>query len=302
MITATAYTGRFAPSPSGPLHAGSLFTALASFLDARANNGTWLLRIEDIDPERSSPQWITHQQQTLHHFGLYWDDAVLIQSQKRPQHDSALNQLREKGLLYGCRCSRSILQGEKVYPGYCRNLDLPLDDHHHWRLKVPNQVVDCQDQLQPALSISVAKEFGDIILRRRGGHMTYHLAATIDDAFDGVTHVVRGADLWPDTPLQCLLQSLLGLPQPNYLHIPVLTDQQGKKLSKQNKAPALHRDNSAVPILIVLLQALGIEIENPTKHRSLQSILDHSIRNWNPVKIPKSTTLYLPLHDSQGFC
>ncbi len=298
----SSYIGRFAPSPSGPLHAGSLLTALASFLDARANGGLWLLRIEDIDPERSAERWIAHQQETLRHFGLLWDDQAIIQSRQRPLHEDALDQLRQQGMLYGCLCSRSTLQGQKIYTGHCRHLGLPLDDAHHWRIAMPKVSISCEDRVQPAYSAAVHKDFGDIILRRRGGVMTYHLAVTVDDAAQGITHIVRGADLWPETPLQCLLQKLLDLPQPRYLHIPVLTDHLGRKLSKQNRAPAVGQDCPAAPLLCTLLSALGIKIEPQWQHQPVQVILKHALDRWDPHNIPRSTSLHLPLHESEGFC
>ncbi|AOB29542.1 glutamyl-Q tRNA(Asp) ligase [Bordetella sp. H567] len=252
------YIGRFAPSPSGPLHAGSLVAALASYLDARAHGGTWLLRIEDIDAPRTVPgadRVIMRQLQTL---GLRWDGEVLWQSQRDAAYRQAMDALAARGLVYGCACTRreivenhaalekargarqALLDGERPYVGTCRNGLPPGRQARAWRLRVPPGEESFIDRWLGAQRQDVAHAVGDFVLRRADGLWAYQLAVVVDDAAQGVTDVVRGADLLSSTARQRVLARLLGARPPRVMHVPLILDPAtGLKLSKQNHAPAL---------------------------------------------------------------
>ena len=266
------YVGRFAPSPTGPLHAGSLVAALASWLDARAHGGTWLVRIEDVDATRCSAQAHATILQQLHQHGLVPDGDVLVQSQRGACYQQALNALLARHLVYPCICSRSQIaqalqaQGgartrhaERVYPGTCRPgvasdgrpqavVQMP-GQAHAWRLHVaaclqqqglaPETPTVWSDRRMGAQQQVVAQAVGDFVLRRADGLWAYQLAVVVDDAAQGITHVVRGADLADNTPRQIVLQQALGLPMPRYLHTPLVLGDNGEKLSKQSGAQAL---------------------------------------------------------------
>jgi glutamyl-Q tRNA(Asp) synthetase len=228
------YRGRFAPSPTGPLHFGSLVAALASYLDARAHSGEWLVRIEDVDRPRTVPGAAEYILQTLRAFGFRWNEPVVWQSNRTAAYEAALNQLRESGAAYPCSCSRA--EAGEIYPGTCRsgpkNPERPLS----WRVRCDSG--------------------GDFIIRRSDGLFAYQLAVVVDDAAQRITDVVRGADLLDSTPRQVHLFQLLGLPVPRYWHIPVVTNEQGEKLSKQTRAPALNAGDP-VPELRAALRFLG---------------------------------------------
>jgi glutamyl-Q tRNA(Asp) synthetase len=245
------YRGRFAPSPTGPLHPGSLVAALASWLDARAHAGTWLVRIEDIDPPRELPGAARDILETLAAFGLEGDEPVLMQHSRGVAYESALQQLRQAGLAYGCACSRRDAEdaaraaglADGVYPGTCRHGTqgrIPRSI----RLRVPDPPADAiafTDRAVGRYAQSLSRDVGDFVLRRADGLWAYQLAVVVDDAAQGITDVVRGADLLDNTPRQIWLQRCLGLPTPRYLHLPVVTNAQGEKLSKQTGARALDR-------------------------------------------------------------
>ncbi|WP_323018837.1 tRNA glutamyl-Q(34) synthetase GluQRS [Castellaniella sp.] len=248
------YRGRFAPSPSGPLHAGSLAAALASYLDARAHHGCWLLRIEDIDEPRTVPgadQTILHQLQAL---GMHWDEPPVWQTRRHALYEQACAPLRAAGRIYTCRCTRRELP-DGPYPGTCRpppgnpphiSLRPPLDaaqaQHRRtpaWRFLVEPGIERFQDRWMGMQSQDVAREVGDFIIRRTDGLWAYQLTVVVDDGQQGVTDVVRGIDLLDSTARQRQLARALGLPCPRVLHVPLVLDRQGRKLSKQNHAPAL---------------------------------------------------------------
>ncbi|MCS7041517.1 MAG: tRNA glutamyl-Q(34) synthetase GluQRS [Bryobacteraceae bacterium] len=231
------YCGRFAPSPTGPLHFGSLVAAVASWLDARAHGGRWLVRIEDVDEPRCRAEWADAILRTLERLGLHWDGAVVRQSGRKELYHAALERLRQAGLAYPCGCTRREAAGR--YPGTCRAGLPPGRAPRAWRFRVPAGRIGFQDRWQGWFEQDVEAEAGDFILLRADGFFAYQLAVVVDDAAQGVTHVVRGADLLDSTPRQLLLQRALGYPRPAYLHHPVATDGEGRKLSKQNRAPAL---------------------------------------------------------------
>ncbi|GAB6048102.1 tRNA glutamyl-Q(34) synthetase GluQRS [Methyloparacoccus murrellii] len=230
------YRGRFAPSPSGPLHLGSLLTALASYLDARAQGGEWRLRIDDLDPYRTRPGAVDRILASLEALGLHWDGAPLYQSRRLERYREALERLQAGGWLYACRCSRRELSG--IYPGTCRQRPAAGGTGPQaLRLMVPDASYAFEDHVQGRVRQSLAREVGDFVLFRRDGAFAYHLATVVDDAEQGVTTILRGQDLLAATPRQICLQQLLDLPTPDYVHTPLLVDAEGRKLSKRRLSP-----------------------------------------------------------------
>ena len=258
----SAYVGRFAPSPTGPLHFGSLVAALASWLDARAAGGRWLVRIEDVDTTRSVPGAADGILRTLEALGLTWDGEVVWQSRRTAHYEAALERLHAGGYVYRCRCSRreiadsgiTGLEGA-IYPGTCRGLGLTGAGLAE-RMIAPSAPVGFVDRAIGAVTQNIAHDIGDFVVKRRDGLFAYQLAVVVDDALQGVTDVVRGADLLWSTPRQIALQRALGLATPSYLHFPVVTNAAGEKLSKQTGAQALD-PAQAVELLRHALEFLG---------------------------------------------
>jgi glutamyl-Q tRNA(Asp) synthetase len=287
------YRGRFAPSPTGPLHAGSMLAAIASYLDARAHGGTWLIRIEDVDRERCSPQWTQHILQTLSHFGLESDEPVVIQSERSECYEAALTQLQQENRLYRCDCSRKRIEQEGragadgwVYSGKCRSRDLQGDEQTALRLRVNDGTFSFDDRAQGHISQNVAQEIGDFVLKRRDGLYAYQLACVVDDALQGITHIVRGCDLLLNTPRQLALQQALGYPTPStpsYLHAPVLVNSEGQKLSKQTLAAPIEGERKAVlrQVLTWLNQPL------PDEHLSLEQQWKAAIKLWDAQRLSR---------------
>lgn len=262
-MNSVPYVGRFAPSPSGPLHFGSLVAAVASWLDARAAGGRWLLRMEDLDRPRCEPGAADIILRQMEAYGLAWDGAVLVQSRRDDAYAEALDALKESGVAYPCACTRSQLaqaprnrEGEIIYPGTCRNGLLAGVVARAWRVRVPDVSAHFHDRIHGDLQQNLAHEVGDFIVRRADGLFAYQLAVVVDDAFQGITHVVRGADLLWNTPRQIYLQALLGRPTPSYAHVPLITNAAGQKLSKQTLAPALPETGRSA-MLAQALTALG---------------------------------------------
>lgn len=284
------YVGRFAPSPSGPLHAGSLATALASWLDARAQGGRWLLRIEDVDTPRTvagAADVIMGQLQAL---GLVWDGDIVWQSRRNAAYQAAFDALAAQGLIYGCGCTRREIadsalrgqtapgaDGEKPYPGTCRH-GLPAGrEARAWRLRVPDGVERFEDRWLGPQEQDVAQAVGDFALRRADGLWAYQLAVVVDDAAQGVTDVVRGADLLSSTARQRVLGRLLGLPPLRYLHVPLILDSaSGLKLSKQNGAPAVDT-RAPLAALQAAWAALGFA---PVAATDVMSFLQDATARW----------------------
>ena len=273
-----AYSGRFAPSPTGPLHAGSLVAALASFLDARHHNGQWQLRIDDIDPPRAVAGSIDAITDALLAHGLRWDGPILYQSHSSPRYDSALDKLQSSGWLFRCVCTRATLAADGCCGQRCQDHNIGLETPHSLRVKVAAERLEgFRDRFlgeQPADTTALK----DFIVKRRDGLYAYQLAAAIDDTKPQFTHVVRGADLLESTHRQRWLQQLLGLEPPSYAHVAVLVDQAGNKLSKQTGAPPL--DNSqAEKNLRQCLQHLA-QPAPPSSARRVSEILDHAAEHW----------------------
>jgi glutamyl-Q tRNA(Asp) synthetase len=257
------YRGRFAPTPSGALHFGSLIAALGSFLDARAHGGEWHLRIEDVDPPRVVPGSADAILRTLERFGFEWDGPVVYQSRRSDAYRAAVASLIDAGRLYGCDCTRKLLKENArigvdgpVYPGTCRGRGLPLSAA--LRVRVPASRIVFDDLLAGRVGCDVARECGDFVVLRADGVFSYQLAVTVDDAELGISHVVRGADLLASTPRQIVLQQALGYPTPSYLHLPVALNEDGGKLSKQTLAAPL-RDDDPLPTLLRAAAFLGLE-------------------------------------------
>ncbi|GAA0795486.1 tRNA glutamyl-Q(34) synthetase GluQRS [Marinobacterium sediminicola] len=279
--------GRFAPSPTGPLHFGSLLAALASYLDIRARNGRWLLRIEDLDPPREQPGAADSILRTLDAFGLHWDGEVVYQSQRKQLYEEALQQLIVLDTAYPCRCSRKQLRARGVlgYDGHC--LRHPPDEHSDIAYRVRHTRADQQfdDRIQGVRRYHWSGHEGDFVVFRRDGLFAYQLAVVVDDAEQGVNEVLRGSDLIDETPHQMELQDQLGYPRPRYAHIPVITNAQGQKLSKQNLAPAID-PRERQTLLLLALQLLGQDPAAELIDASLDELLHWGIQSWRPDAIP----------------
>ncbi len=281
------YRGRFAPSPTGPLHLGSLIAALASLLHARSAGGEWLLRIEDIDPPREQTGATAAILHSLVQHGLRWDGDILWQSQRSAAYDAALAALAADGHLFACTCSRRELGPGGVCQQNCRARRAPAGRPCALRVAVPADFVSrWEDPWQGTQYCALGRELTDFIVRRKDGLYAYQLAVVVDDAYQGITDIVRGADLLDSTPRQHLLQQLLGYPQPRYAHIPVLTDDRGRKLSKQNMAPAL--DDTAAPSnLRLALHYLG-QPTPPAAADQVQDLVDFAVAHWSPLGLPRA--------------
>ena len=285
-----AYVGRFAPTPSGHLHFGSLVAALASYLDARHVGGRWLVRMEDIDPPREMPGAQEAILRTLELHGLHWDGEVLRQSSRTEAYQAQIARLLEQGLAYPCQCSRSQLQASGgLYPGTCRDQYLP-EAGNAIRLRVPQLRYCFDDRLQGRFCQHLGEELGDFVIRRRDGLIAYQLAVVMDDALQGITDVVRGADLLDNTPRQLYLQELLGLPQPRYLHLPLLIQPDGHKLGKRYRSPALSAEQASAQ-LARALRALGQQPPAELEGAPCTELLAWAVPHWRAEAIPALRTL-----------
>ena len=284
------YIGRFAPTPSGYLHFGSLVAALASYLDARSVGGQWLLRMEDLDPPREAPGAQDAILRSLEIYGFEWDGPLVRQSERHPAYAQLIERLFSQGLAYACTCSRKQLEGTGgVYPGTCRNAGHP-DHDTAIRLRVPELEYRFVDRVQGEFRQHLGREVGDFVIRRRDGLFAYQLAVVLDDAWQGVTDVVRGADLLDSTPRQLYLQELLGLPQPRYLHVPLIIQPDGHKLGKSYRSPPLPADQAA-PLLNRALRALGQQPPGELGQASPREVLAWGVAHWDASRIPRSRTL-----------
>jgi glutamyl-Q tRNA(Asp) synthetase len=287
------YRGRFAPSPTGPLHAGSLASALGSWLDARANQGTWLVRIEDLDVPRCIPGMDQHILAQLQACGLIWDEEVIWQSHQLKAYQSALETLYSDRQIYPCTCSRQQIssalssQGklrarnqEQVYPGTCRNGHVwqaqpPIISASAWRLALKlDQRVRFTDAEFGLLEQDLNCDVGDFVLRRADGIIAYQLAVVVDDARQGITHIVRGADLLSNTARQIYLQGILGYPRPEYRHLPLVLDPHGEKLSKQTQATAINTASDAAVLQALQAAALHLGLNGMSNGQ------DQTIAEW----------------------
>ncbi len=291
MSTSSTYRGRFAPSPSGPLHFGSLVAALGSYLDTRSHGGVWLLRMEDIDPPRERPGAADSILATLELFGLEWDEPVLSQSSRTGAYADAAESLLSSGLAYRCSCSRREIQeagikgGEGViYPGTCRNGYDAARDSKTVRVITDSIDIGFTDLIHGRFRQNLEQDVGDFVIRRADGLYAYQLAVVVDDAFQGITRVVRGSDLLFSTPRQVYLQQLLGLPQPEYAHLPLVLGADGKKLSKQSQAWPVNTDEP-VQTLLRASEFLG-QVAEKDGPATIDEFWDWAISNWDRHKVP----------------
>lgn len=288
------YIGRFAPSPTGLLHIGSLLTALASYADARAQGGRWLVRMEDLDPPREMAGAADDILRTLEAFGFEWDGGVAYQSRRYDLYHEALGRLKAKGLVYPCDCSRKDWQAVAragadgfVYNGCCAGLDPQRALHKTpaWRVRVPDEIIGFDDAVVGHYAQNLAHDIGDFVLLRADGFWAYQLAVVADDAAQGITHIVRGQDLLVSTPRQLWLQRALDTPEPHYAHLPLLVNGAGQKWSKQTLAPALDlgaREALLRQVMAYLKLPAAPEVGRP------QDLLAWAVRHWDMAKVPKA--------------
>lgn len=285
-VALPTYTGRFAPSPTGPLHFGSLLTAVASYCDAKAHHGRWFVRIEDTDIPRIYPGSEDHILRSIEAFGFLPDSEIIFQKDRLEIYENIIEQLRQKDLVYACQCTRKMLGSNHIYQDTCRNLKLDFQNQAI-RLKVEDVDLGFHDRLQGNHCSKLKQELGDFVLKRRDGIINYQLAVVVDDYLQGMTHVVRGADLLDNTERQIYLGQLLGYPKLEYMHLPLAMNDQGQKLSKQNLAQAL--DLSQAPYLlhqaIAALHQLPVDIDHP------EIMLQQAVAQWDVARIPHQ--LYL---------
>ena len=293
------YIGRFAPSPTGHLHLGSLLAAVASYCQARHENGQWLIRMEDLDPPREIPGAADSIINTLNRFGFQHDGEIIKQSQddRQQAYHRALQQLQKQDLVYACTCSRKQLRGHKIYPGTCRERNQKSSDQpHSLRIRVPDKTFALTDKIQGEFSQNLAADCGDFNLLRKDGLICYQLAVVVDDAFQGITEVVRGVDILDSTPRQLYLIQLLGYSVPDYVHIPVIVGADGHKLSKQTFAKEIHLQEP-YPLIHLCLQLLG---QNPPHlhARTAPALLDWASQNWSLDQISKTQSFDNPTEES----
>jgi glutamyl-Q tRNA(Asp) synthetase len=287
------YRGRFAPSPTGPLHLGSLIAALASWLDARHRGGSWLVRMEDLDPPREEPGAARRILHSLQCHGLQWDGDVMWQGSRSGAYAESLETLAAGGHLFHCDCTRQMLGPNGACTGRCRERQAAIARPWAVRVAVP---ADCRivfrDRLQGTQVSALGQELPDFVVRRKDDLDAYQLAVVVDDAEQGITDVVRGSDLLDSTPRQIFLQQLLGYSTPRYCHLPVITNAEGQKLSKQNRAPALD-DGCPAANLRQALHFLQQE-SPPAQLRDVGELLAFALRNWDPGRIPVALAVEAP--------
>ena len=289
------YIGRFAPSPTGPMHFGSLVTAVASYLDAKHQNGLWKIRIEDLDQPRVVKQSDKAILNTLHQHGFQWDDEIIYQSHRIDIYEEYASHLNQKENTYFCECSRkeiadSALAGidGMIYPGTCR--DKKLDSQYHaLRIKAEDICMAFKDKIQGVIQQNILKDFGDFILKRSDGIYAYQLAVVIDDALQNINNIVRGADLIDSTLRQIYLQKKLSLPSIHYAHIPIATLNQ-KKLSKENQSTPINHSNIK-DNLIACLKFLGQDYEVIKKENTLTNFWTTAMKLWDISLVPKIKTI-----------
>lgn len=296
------YRGRFAPSPTGPLHEGSLLTALASCLEARVQGGEWLLRMEDLDPPREMPGAADDILRTLEAFGFAWDGELRYQSRRLEYYRAVLDALLREGRAYGCACTRKeIAEAGRMgidgalYPGFCRNGLRAGRTPRAWRLRVEAPaLLSFDDAIQGVQAQDLISQVGDFVLLRADGYFAYQLAVVVDDADQGINHIVRGADLLDSTPRQLYLQQCLGYRRPNYAHLPILTNAAGEKLSKQTLAPALDKGRVS-ELLWQALRRLGQSPDSCLRGASSTEIWAWARENWQLGRVPRQTKLSEPV-------
>ena len=303
MSVTVPYRGRFAPTPSGPLHLGSLLTALASYLQARSAGGRWLLRIDDLDAERSRPEHSDTILRQLVAHQLLWDEPPRLPSRHAAEYEAAFGQLHDLGLLYPCACTRAQLARDSlpgvdgpVYAGICRD-SAPMAERLAWRVRAGEGELRMDDAWQGELRRSLRQDIGDFVVRRADGQIGYQLACVVDEAAQGITEVVRGADLIGSSFRQMRLQALLGLATPAYRHLPLLLDGEGRKLSKQNHAQPI-TSTTAGDNLHDCLELLGQAPPPALRGAAVGEVMRWAQAQWNAQKVPAG--LQMPLGSVQS--
>ncbi len=299
--TPRRYRGRFAPSPTGPLHFGSLVAAVGSWAEARTRAGEWLVRMEDLDPPREVPGAAAAILGALEALGLEWDGPVVYQSTRAGAYRAALDLLQQRGVLFPCACTRkeiadsgvAALDGTLVYPGTCRRGLPPGRPARATRVRVEIGATEFEDGLQGRVRQDLARDVGDFVLVRADGWFAYQLAVVVDDAAQAVTDVVRGADLLDSTPRQRFLQQLLGFPTPRYLHLPVAIDARGEKLSKQTLAAPVDGSRPAAA-LAAALRFLGQSPPAGLERASGRTVLEWASAHWDRGRIPARRAIAVP--------
>jgi len=293
MTNPSVYRGRFAPSPTGPLHKGSLVAAIASYLEAKAHHGEWLVRMEDVDELRNVKGAADGILRSLEAYGFEWDGEVMYQTQRKDAYADALQQLQAQKRLYPCTCSRRQLRAQAaqgvlqngpmgyIYPGTCidNSFDDFASDDYAIRIRTPDMLYTFSDNLQGEYSQQLKTDLGDFVIRRRDGLFAYQLAVVVDDAYQKITHVVRGLDLIDSTPRQIFLQQCLKFPHPEYSHLPLIVNAQGEKLSKQTGATGIG-NTANIPLLVECLNFLGQKPPAELKRESLDNVWQWATDNW----------------------
>jgi glutamyl-Q tRNA(Asp) synthetase len=290
----TQYRGRFAPSPTGPLHFGSLVSAVASYLQAKSRGGQWLVRMEDIDPPREPAGAADDILRTLETYALYWDESILYQSTRRDGYEEALLHLSQLHLTYPCTCSRKQIRevlsrtNKKVYPETCRGINHTRSPHAI-RLKTEFQDIHITDGIQGLFSQNIREHVGDFVVKRADGYYAYQLAVVVDDAYQKITEIVRGSDLLDNAPRQVFLQQMLDFPSPQYVHIPIATTN-GDKMSKQTQAPPIAKQN-AVQTSVQVLKFLGQSVPEQWEFSTIEELWQWAIPRWDLACVPKVFSL-----------
>ena len=291
------YIGRFAPSPTGPLHFGSLIAAVASYAEARAQQGQWLVRMEDLDKPREIKGAASHILNTLSAFGFEWDGEIIYQSQRAAYYETAFDELRKIGIVYPCSCSRKEIADSAsmgiegaIYPKTCLKHAIKHNVPYAWRVKTNDEVISFNDAIQTndnhaALSQNLANDIGDFVLKRADGLFAYQLAVVVDDAAQDITHIMRGADLLSSTPRQIYLQRLLNFKLPHYAHVPIAVNNAGEKLSKQTLAEAITKKNASA-LLVKTLKFLGQNASAELATYTVPEVWEWTFKYWDLNKIP----------------
>lgn len=304
-VETAIYRGRFAPTPSGPLHFGSMVAAIGSYLDAKSRDGAWMLRIDDLDPPRIVPGATDSILRCLDAFHMHWDGGIAYQGMRGAAYHAALHQLRQNGRTYPCACSRREIGDASVagiegsvYPGTCRNGFPAGRAARALRLRTDGAAIEFEDRLQGPIRQHLETEIGDFTIYRADHVFAYHLACAVDDAEQGITDVVRGADLIASTPRQIFLQRLLGLPTPEYLHLPVAVDASGEKLSKQTLARSVDISNPAATVDRVL-RFLGHPPPAGLRGADVDDLWQWAIGAWRRERLPRVKRLAAPERELQ---
>ena len=293
MVLKQSYVGRFAPTPSGPLHFGSIIAALASFLDARSQHGQWLLRIDDLDKPRVNQAATDSIIRTLERLGMEWDGAISYQSKRLDEYQDVLDKMIKNDLVFRCYCPRRITRGI-AYPGTCRQAGIKAKERFSIRIITDNTPVCCHDLIQGEIQRNIQDQSGDFILLRSDKIFSYDFATAIDDSSEGITHVIRGADLLDSTPKQLYLQSLLELSSPIYGHVPIAVNRTGKKISKRTGAVDALLNKQPQRLLTEVLHFLGQDVDMSLANSEPRTVISWALENWDFKRVPGQESITAP--------